>query len=73
MKCGGVKGATDATAETQQILEGVRGSIEEKLGRKVDMLEAKSVATQVVAGTNYFIKAHIGSDEYIHARIFKSW
>mmetsp|Transcript_120488 Transcript_120488/g.179962 ORF Transcript_120488/g.179962 Transcript_120488/m.179962 type:complete len:97 (-) Transcript_120488:8-298(-) len=71
-RCGGIKAATEATEETQTILNGVKGSIEEKLGKTLDTLEAKTVATQVVAGTNFFIKAHIGSGEYIHARIFRS-
>ena len=47
MKCGGVKQATAATAETQAVLTKVKEPLEAKLGRKLDTFEAISVATQV--------------------------
>lgn len=69
--CGGTTNAKEATQETQDILDQTRSQIEEKLGSSVSTLEAKQFATQVVAGTNYFIKAHIGDNKYIHVRVFK--
>jgi cystatin-A/B len=35
-------------------------------------LKAVRYATQVVAGLNYFIKAHIGNKQFIHVRIYKN-
>lgn len=38
---------------------------------KADVFEVVSIATQVVAGTNYFAKVRIGADKYAHLRVFK--
>ena len=41
-----------------------------KSGKQFPHLKAVSYKTQVVAGTNYFIKVDAGS-EHIHLRVFK--
>ncbi|XP_061310166.1 cystatin-B [Pezoporus flaviventris] len=72
MLCGGVSAVRPATGETQQIVDEVRSQLEEKEGKTFDVFTAVEFKTQVVAGTNYFIKVHVGNDEFMHLRVFKS-
>ncbi|XP_042304310.1 cystatin-B-like [Sceloporus undulatus] len=72
MKCGGTSEAKAATAETQQLAQQVKAQVEEKEGKNFDVFTAVEFKTQVVAGTNYFIKVHVGNDEFLHVRVFQS-
>ncbi|XP_061494103.1 cystatin-B-like [Rhineura floridana] len=72
MKCGGTTEAQAATAETQQIVQEVKPQVEEKEGRSFEVFNAVEFKTQIVAGINYFIKVHVGNDEFLHIRVFKS-
>ncbi|TRY67612.1 hypothetical protein TCAL_02728 [Tigriopus californicus] len=71
MICGGMGTPTPATPEIQEVCDKVKPHIEEKMGQKLDTFEAKSFTSQVVAGSNYFVKIHVGDDKCVHARIFK--
>eukprot|EP00756_Hemistasia_phaeocysticola_P047566 Hpha_TRINITY_DN2200_c0_g1::TRINITY_DN2200_c0_g1_i1::g.25510::m.25510/K13907/CSTA_B; cystatin-A/B len=72
-KCGGTGDEQAATAEIQAIADAVKGAVQEKLGADTDLGPFKAVAfkTQVVAGTNYFIKIQTGGESFAHARVFK--
>ncbi|XP_025917269.1 cystatin-B-like [Apteryx rowi] len=72
MLCGGTSAARSATGETQQIREQVKPQLEEKEGKTFNVFTAVEFKTQVVAGTNYFIKVHVGNDEFVHLRVFRS-
>ncbi|XP_056013774.1 cystatin-B-like [Ostrea edulis] len=69
MMCGGTSASKPADADIQAIVDEVKGAVENKLGNKLDKYDAVSYKTQVVAGTNYFVKVNIG-DEHLHLRIF---
>ncbi|XP_058478904.1 cystatin-B-like [Solea solea] len=71
MKCGGVSDiAKDADEEIQKLCDSVKSQVEAKVGKNVAVYAAKSYKSQVVAGTNYFIKVHVGGDEHLHLRIY---
>jgi len=48
-----------------------RSEIVAKLGSEPEQFLATHFKTQVVAGTNYFVRIHIGQDKHIHVRIYK--
>ena len=71
MKVGGVGEAKPATEEVHGIVASVRADLEAKAGHAFAAAEAEVFATQVVAGTNFFVKIHTGDGAYVHARIYR--
>lgn len=69
--CGGLGGVKPATPEVQQICDQFKVEVEQKSGMNFGTFKAIEYKTQLVAGTNYFIKTHVGGDQYIHLRIYK--
>jgi cystatin-A/B len=69
--CGGTSEPRPADAEIQKLCEELRASLEEKSGKKFAEFTVLLVSSQVVAGTNYFVKIHVGGEECVHARIFR--
>ncbi|KAL7840779.1 hypothetical protein AOLI_G00261020 [Acnodon oligacanthus] len=69
--CGGTSEVQEANDEVQRICDEVKPHAEEKAGQKFEVFTAKSYKSQLVAGTNYFIKVHVGGDEFVHLRVYK--
>ncbi|XP_077388432.1 cystatin-B-like [Festucalex cinctus] len=61
-----------ADEQIQKICDNVKSQAEKKTGKKYNLFIAKSYKTQIVAGTNYFIKVHVGGDDHVHIRVFQS-
>ncbi|KAM4887061.1 cystatin-B isoform 1-T2 [Thomomys bottae] len=72
MMCGAPSATRPATAETQEIADQVKSQLEEQANRKFSVFKAVSFKSQVVAGTNYFIKVDVGNEEFLHLKVFHS-
>lgn len=51
----------------------VRPDVEAELGQGFAEFTPVKYRTQLVNGTNYFIKVQVGSDQYVHVRAHKSF
>ncbi|OQV20557.1 hypothetical protein BV898_05379 [Hypsibius exemplaris] len=59
--------------QAQAIADAVKPEVQTKLGAAQELQEyvVEKYTTQVVAGTNYFLKIRTAPNHYIHARVFK--
>lgn len=72
-RLGGLGAAKIVTPEVQGYADQLRREIETKAGvGKFNKFIVVAFKTQVVAGTNYFMKIDVGDNAYIHARVHKS-
>jgi len=73
MICGGTGESKEATAEVQELVNGLRGELEKEASGNMapGNLEATHFKTQVVAGTNYFVRVRDTSGSHFHLRIYK--
>ncbi|KAK0140420.1 Cystatin-B [Merluccius polli] len=68
---GGLGDPTMANEETQKLCDKVKQDVQVKTARSYVNFEAITYRSQVVAGTNYFIKVNVGGSDYIHLRVFE--
>ena len=73
MRCGGIGATSPATPEIQDLVNSVKANAEQQANRKFDQFVAKSYASQVVRGVNYFVKVQVSNSEHIHLRIWKDF
>jgi len=76
MVCGGTGEEADAAIEVQAICEALKDDIQKAAQAKgwngvITSLKAMKSKQQVVAGTNYFVKAQINDGDWFHLRIFE--
>ncbi|XP_039663559.1 cystatin-B-like [Perca fluviatilis] len=67
---GGYGPTEPATKDIQDLCDQVKSKVQEITGKNYGEYTAFKFRSQVVAGTNYLIKVHVG-DDYIHVIIFK--
>ncbi|XP_061494089.1 cystatin-B-like [Rhineura floridana] len=71
MMAGGISDAKPSTPDVQQLADQMKSHIEQKENKIYPVFNAVEFKTQVVAGTNYFIKVDIGQGKYMHLRVLK--
>ncbi|KAF6384573.1 cystatin B [Rhinolophus ferrumequinum] len=50
----------------------VKSQLEEKANKKYSVFKAVEYKSQLVAGTNYFIKVQVEDNNFVHIRVFES-
>ncbi|XP_069616617.1 cystatin-B-like [Ranitomeya imitator] len=70
--CGGLGSVKPATEAVQALCDQVKAEVEEKHGKKYPKFVAVEYKTQLVAGTNFFVKVLTGDEEYIHLRMYQT-
>ncbi|XP_040921925.1 cystatin-B-like [Toxotes jaculatrix] len=70
--CGGLSEAQEAGENIQKICDNVKPDVQKKAGKNYEVFTAVLYETQVVAGTNYYIKVHVGGENYVHLRVFEN-
>ncbi|OTF77018.1 hypothetical protein BLA29_012611 [Euroglyphus maynei] len=70
--CGGIAPeSAEIDPNVREMVKKFQPKVEQKFGRKFQRFEPIKIRTQLVAGTNYFVKCHIGGDDYVHLRIYE--
>jgi cystatin-A/B len=68
---GGLSDTKNSDDTIQNIVNNLKNKIQEKTKKEFNKFEVHSYKTQIVAGTNYFVKLNTDG-EFMHVRIFKS-
>ncbi|POI26350.1 hypothetical protein CIB84_009900 [Bambusicola thoracicus] len=71
MMPGGLSDPKPATPEVQHLADQVKPQLERRENETYTMFTAIIYRTQVVAGTNYFVKVQNSGDKYVHLKIFE--
>ncbi|XP_073473532.1 leukocyte cysteine proteinase inhibitor 1-like [Aquarana catesbeiana] len=67
---GGLGQSRAPTKEDQAILDKVKDAFVKQSGTHPSKFRAVLVASQVVAGKNYYFKVETGANTYIHIKVF---
>nr|ACH48197.1 cell cycle-regulated histone H1-binding protein [Cyriopagopus schmidti] len=71
--CGGTGEVREPDENVKEICEKVREEVQAKSGKQFQEFTPVSFRSQLVNGTNYFIKVRGGGDEHLHLRVHKSF
>ncbi len=70
--CGGKGQLNPADESIVEMVNNVRSEVEAQANASYTVFEAVSFRSQVVAGTNFFVKVRVDGDQYVHVRIFRA-
>ncbi|KAL0477004.1 Csta [Acrasis kona] len=68
---GATKESKPADSTCNEVCDLVRSEVEKRTNKNFEVFEPVEYKTQVVAGTNFFVKVHVGNGEHIHLRIYR--
>jgi len=68
---GGLSELKKSDENVQNIVKAMKLKIEDKIGKEVVEFQCVSYKTQIVAGTNYFIRITFGNKEYLDIKVFR--
>ncbi len=71
MICGGHTEPKPADDTCRQVLADVKSKVEGKMNATYTTFEVVNYTTQVVAGTNFVIKAHVGDNKHLAVKVFR--
>ena len=74
MKTGGLSDVKLINEENEinDLVENIKNQFEKLIGNKIHTISAISYRTQVVNGTNYFIKVLVNENQYVHLKIYEA-
>ena len=70
MMPGGFGNVKEVDEEVAIIALNMKETVENTLGETYDIYEPVLYTSQVVAGTNYKIKIHVGDEKFIHIKVY---
>jgi len=70
--CGGKGQVNQPNDEIVEIVNNVRSQVEAQANTTYTVFEPVSYRSQVVAGTNFFVKVRVDGDQYVHFRVFRA-
>ena len=56
---------------SMKVLQNVKPQVESLMNTTYETFEAVEYTTQVVAGTNYVIKVHVGNGQHLSVKVFR--
>ena len=72
MLCGGKGNVQVPDQELTDLFVGLKAQVETHANATFTTFEPVAYRSQVVAGTNFFVKFKTDGDKYVHARIFRA-
>ncbi len=71
MLAGGWNESSGLTEEQFNMVTELRHQVQEKAGKEFAHFHPIAIRSQVVAGTNFFVKIQVSDTEFIHVKIFR--
>ncbi|XP_068160583.1 cystatin-B-like [Antennarius striatus] len=68
---GGLSDLKVADSKTLELCNAVKSKAEQVTRMNFNVFSPITYKDQVVGGMNYFIKAHVGEEEYVHLRVYE--
>ena len=71
MIVGGFTEHQEITDDVAELVTGLKSDVEGALSAAFEIFEPRTFASQVVAGTNYMVRVHIGDEKHVMVKLHK--